>query len=73
MEKRFLALLLAVYTFCLLTMSACSAADIPTDGGTANLDAAKLMSASQQLSGFTDVSEDAWYAGAVAYCQENGG
>ncbi len=72
MKKRVLTLLMAVYTLCLLTMTACSATDIPTDDSAAEPDAAKLVSAAQQPSGFTDVPVDAWYAEAVAYCQENG-
>ena len=72
MKKRVLTLLMAVYMLCLLTMTACSAADIPTDDRAAELDAAKLVSTAQQLSGFTDVPVDAWYAEAVTYCLGNG-
>ena len=49
----------------LLTMFACAAgADQPVTGSAEKM--------ANQTAGFTDVPTDAWYAGAVQYCRENG-
>ena len=57
---------------CLLTMTSCSAAEIPAASGGTDLDSAKLTSVSQPASTFSDVPAGAWYAEAIAYCQQNG-
>ena len=49
----------------ILTMPACAAgADQPVTGSAEKM--------ANQTAGFTDVPADAWYAGAVQYCRENG-
>ena len=49
----------------LLTTPACAAgADRPVTGS--------VEKTSSQTAGFADVPSDAWYAGAVQYCRENG-
>ena len=57
---------------CLLTMTSCSAAEVPAAGSGTNPGSAKLTSESQPMTAFADVPADAWYAEAVAYCQQNG-
>ena len=57
---------------CLLTMTSCSAAEVPAAGSRTNPGSAKLTSESQPMTAFADVPADAWYAEAVAYCQQNG-
>ena len=71
MKKRFLSCIMTV-CLCILTMTSCSAAEIPAASSEADLDNAKLTSELQPTSAFTDVPADAWYADAVAYCQQNG-
>ncbi len=72
MKKRFLSFAMAVCMICLLTITSCPAAEIPADNGGTNLDSAVLTSAAQPVAAFTDVPSDAWYAGAVQYCQRKG-
>ena len=72
MKKRFLSAFIAAWMVCLLTMTACSAAEIPADNGGTDLDSEKLTSESNPISAFTDVPAGAWYAEAVTYCQEHG-
>ena len=72
MKKRFLSYLAAICMVCLLTMTSCSAAEVPAAGSGTNPGSAKLTSESQPMTAFADVSADAWYAEAVAYCQQNG-
>lgn len=72
MKKRFLSFSMAVCMVCLLTMTSCSAAEIPAASGGTGLDNAKLTSESQPASTFSDVPAGAWYAEAIAYCQQNG-
>lgn len=72
MKKRFLSFSMAVCMVCLLTMTSCSAAEIPAASGGTGLDNAKLTSESQPASSFSDVPAGAWYAEAIAYCQQNG-
>jgi diketogulonate reductase-like aldo/keto reductase/flavodoxin len=62
----------AIYLVCLLTMTSCSAVEIPAAGGGTVPNNAKLTSESQPASAFSDVPADAWYAEAIAYCQQNG-
>ena len=69
---KFLSFSLAVCMVCLLTMTSCSAAQVPAASGGADLDSAKLTSEAQPASTFSDVPADAWYAQAVEYCRENG-
>ena len=63
---------MAVCMICLLILTSCSAAEVPADNGGTNLGSAVLTSAAQPAAAFTDVPSDAWYAGAVQYCRENG-
>ena len=63
---------MVVCMVCLLTMTSCSAAEIPAASGGTGMDNAKLTSESQPASTFSDVPAGAWYAGAIAYCQQNG-
>lgn len=56
MKKQVLSFAMAVCMTCLLTTTACSAAELPAT----------------QTDGFSDVPNDAWYAEAVAYCQQQG-
>ena len=72
MKNRFLSLSMAVCMICLLILTSCSAAEVPADNGGTNLDSTVLTSAAQPAAAFTDVPSDAWYAGAVQYCRENG-
>lgn len=72
MKKRFLSFSMSVCMVCLLTMTSCSAAEVPAAGGGTGVDSAKLTSESQPASSFSDVPADAWYAEAIAYCQQNG-
>ena len=72
MKRRSLSFAIVVCMVCLLAMASCSAAEVPADNGGANLDSAVLMSAARPTAAFTDVPADAWYAGAVRYCRENG-
>ena len=72
MKKRFLSFAMAACMICLLTMTSCSAAEIPAASSGTNLDNIKLASESQPTSVFTDVPADIWYAEAVAYCLQNG-
>ncbi|MDE7219935.1 MAG: S-layer homology domain-containing protein, partial [Oscillospiraceae bacterium] len=71
MKKRFLSLFIAVW-LCTLTMTSCSAAEISAASSGTGLDSAKLTSESQPAAPFSDVPADAWYAEAIAYCQQNG-
>ncbi len=72
MKKRFLSFSMAVCMVCLLTMTSCSAAEIPAVSSGNGLDSAKLTSESQSTVTFSDVPADAWYAEAIAYCQQHG-
>lgn len=72
MKKRFLSLSMAVWMVCLLTMTSCSAAEVPAASGETRLDSAKLISETQSASAFTNVPADTWYAEAIAYCRQNG-
>ncbi len=62
----------ALYLLCLLTMTSCSAAEIPAASDVTGPDSAKLTSESQPVSTFSDVPADAWYAEAIDYCRQNG-
>lgn len=72
MKKRFLSLSMVACMIFLLTMTSCSAAEVPAAESGADAGGAKLTSESQPASGFTDVPADAWYAEAAAYCREHG-
>ena len=72
MKKRFLSYLVAICMVCLLTMTSCSAAEVPAAGSGTNPGSVKLTAESQAMTAFADVPTDAWYAEAVAYCQQNG-
>ena len=71
MKKRFLSYLVAICMVCLLTMTSCSAAEVPAAGSRTNPGSAKLTSESQPMTAFADVPADAWYAEAVEYCRQN--
>lgn len=66
MRKRLFSVSLAVCMLCHLTMTACSAADIPEADGKMGFETAPLAA---QTTGFTDVPQGVWYADGVAYCQ----
>ena len=69
---KFLSVSMAVCMICLLTMTSCSAAEVPATSGGASMDNAKLTSETQPASTFSDVPAGAWYAEAINYCQQNG-
>lgn len=72
MKKRFLSVSLAVCMACLLTMTSCSAAEVPVTSGGADANSVTLTSEAQPTSSFTDVPADAWYIEAINYCQQHG-
>lgn len=63
MRKRLISLLVTVCMVCLMTMTSCSAANIPQMSN----ETEKAPTAA-----FTDVPANAWYAEAIAYMQEHG-
>ena len=69
---KFLSFSMAVCMICLLTMTSCSAAEVPAASGGAGMDSAKLTSKTQPASTFSDVPAGAWYAEAINYCQQHG-
>ncbi|WP_295753864.1 aldo/keto reductase [uncultured Oscillibacter sp.] len=69
---KFLSFSMAVCMICLLTMTSCSAAEVPAASGGAGMDSAKLTSKTQPASTFSDVPAGAWYAEAIDYCQQHG-
>ena len=69
MRNRLLSCVMAV-CFCILTMTSCSAAEVPPAGSSGPT--GQLTSDRVRTSAFSDVPADAWYADAVAYCQQNG-
>ena len=62
--------ILAVCMACLLTMTSCSAAEIPGAGVGTDSDSVNLTAESQPV--FSDVPADADYAQAVSWCREQG-
>ena len=72
MKKRVLSLIAAVCMMCCLTMTSCSAAEVPSASGRTDVNSATLTSETQPTAAFTDVPADAPYAQAVAWCKENG-
>lgn len=68
MKKQFLSCVMAVW-LCILTMTSCSAAELPADSGKPT---GQPVSNSVYSSAFSDVPADAWCADAVAYCRQNG-
>ena len=69
---KFLSFSMAACIVCLLTMTSCSAAEVPAASGGAGMDSAKLTSEAQSASTFSDVPSGAWYAEAINYCQQHG-
>lgn len=69
---KFLSFSMAVCMICLLTMTSCSAAEVPAASGGADMDSAKFTSEIQPVPAFSDVPAGAWYAEAIAYCQQHG-
>lgn len=69
-KTNFCSFVMAVWMLCLFTMTSCSAAELPTNSG--GVSSAVLTSTSQPAPAFSDVPTDAWYAEAIAYCQQNG-
>ena len=69
---KFLSFSMAVCMICLLTMTSCSAAEVPAASGGAGIDSAKLTSKTQPASTFSDVPAGTWYAEAIDYCQQHG-
>lgn len=72
MKKRFLPFSLAVCIVCCLTMTSCSAADIPAATAGTDMESAALASETQSASPFTDVPADVWYIEAINYCRQHG-
>ena len=70
--KKIFSFSATIYLLCLLTLTSCSAAEIPAVSNGTGLDNAKLTSESQPASTFSDVPAGAWYAEAIVYCQQNG-
>ena len=61
---------MAVCMICLLTMTSCSAAEVPANDK--DVTAEPLAAGTTQTATFSDVPADAWYAEAIAYCQQHG-
>ena len=58
MKKRVLSLVMAVCMLCILTMTSCSAAEIPDD----ETSGTELLAAeTEDAAAFSDVPADAWY------------
>lgn len=72
MKNRYCSLMIVVCIICCLTMTSCSAAEIPAVNSGANAETAVLISETQDGFYFNDVPADAWYAEAVNYCQRHG-
>ena len=67
---RFLSFTMAVCMLCLLALTSCPAAEVSaSDRG---LEAEPLAADTTQTAGFSDVPAGAWYADAIAYCQQHG-
>ena len=71
-KQKIISFSAAIYLLCLLTMTSCSAAEIPAANGGTRVERAKLTSESQPVSAFSDVPAGAWYAEAIDYCLQNG-
>ena len=54
MKKRLLSFAMAVCMFCLLTMTSCSAAEVPAASGRTDVNSAALTSETQPATTFTD-------------------
>ena len=72
MKKQYLSFAMAVCMICCLTMTSCSAAEIPTVSGETPAETTALVSETQGGSSFSDVPDSAWYAEAVNYCHQHG-
>ena len=72
MKKRVFSFAMAVCMLCLLTMTSCSAAEVPAASGRTDVTSAALTSETQPAAAFTDVPAGAWYAEAINYCQQHG-
>ena len=72
MKKRCLSLAMAVCMICCLTMTSCSAAEIPAANSGVATENTALLSETQGGSSFEDVPDGAWYAEAISYCQQHG-
>ncbi|EOS64179.1 flavodoxin [Oscillibacter sp. 1-3] len=70
MKKRFLSFTMAVCMLCLLALTSCSAAEVPASDR--SLEAKPLAADATQTASFSDVPAGAWYADAIAYCQQHG-
>ena len=70
--KRYLSFAMAVCMICCLTMTSCSAAEIPAINSGAAAGTTALISETQGGSSFDDVPAGAWYAEAINYCQQHG-
>ena len=57
---------------CCMTMTACSAAEIPAASSKVDATSATLTSETRPAATFTDVPASAWYAEAINYCQQQG-
>ena len=71
-KQKIISFSAAIYLLCLLTMTSCSAAEIPAASSGMGVEGAKLTSESQPVSAFSDVPAGAWYAEAIDYCLQNG-
>ena len=67
---KFFSFSMAVCMICLLTMTSCSAAEVPASGK--DVTAEPLAAGTAQTAAFSDVPVDAWYAEAVEYCRQRG-
>ncbi len=72
MKKQFLSFSLAACMVCLLTLTSCSAAEVPSDSDGTGTEGVTLTSTAREASTFTDVPAGAWYAEAVEWCREKG-
>ena len=72
MKKRYLSFAMAVCMICCLTMTSCSAAEIPAANSGTVMENTALLSETQGGFPFNDVPAGAWYAEAISYCQQHG-
>ena len=67
---KFFPFSMAVCMICLLTMTSCSAAEVPANDR--DVTAEPLAAGTTQTASFSDVPAGAWYAEAVEYCRQRG-
>ena len=69
-KQKIISFSAAIYLLCLLTMTSCSAAEVPADDK--DVTAEPLAAGTTQTASFSDVPAGAWYAEAVEYCRQRG-